>query len=895
MNRTMIHVACRLIRLARLMVAMRRDEIERRIKSRRHDLDDDSLARIVDCIDGMKVNKRQLAAVKWVQNKSLDLPGGMDDFDNAMKIIDMSGLDYNTFDSPKDVIEKNSKTHEKIQEKALLKKFNHRTESAFKDRKKLGDNVFVYRVENSRDGQLAVRHAVDATFGGDRNPWCLVSRKSNFSEEQLEELASMTDEQKKKIGYDEKNDLSIAWTYWKKYGGYPKRIAFKGDRLLGMCAGHNGDDIPSWWDENNKVTIGIPGCDVEDDQEFIRRYFPRLKSEAELKGMLFANVDDESWWNENNNRQLESFIRESKFTDGEFSVLSRSKNAMIRENVALNPNIPGSILEELSYDENHDVARTAWLNPSMPSGVVEKFMHGMLDRMSSGKIKRNDDGNEFEEIRNDKDEEEYLKIKRFNDTLRFGNLPDDIVKYVLENGGTNDRCRIAENPNIKKDVLEHLLTDYDANVILAAAANSQTTKDMICGMLRGLPPGRDFNFIVWRLIVEKKLPKKIMPECVEKSRYDGEIIRRILGEENVTMKDVEKITGVIPDEVIPRLCHVFTSASGKVPRSFLKKILPSMELEDKSGMALTTKSSEMIDILLETSGGNKAICKNIICNETANSDQIRRAMQCFGNRPDYVLNGLSFNPNTPMDVIEKFEEQFDQAMIHRICQFNKNLSQDFIDSHMDDCLDDICMNPSIGRETALKAIDMLYKHHNHYNTHYSVSEIVQNVSSLTAEDLNRIAEKEQNGMPVEYLDDDDNIMNDIYSSLCERDAGSVKALLTSTHINEALFYMMIHDNDMPFEIHKVFAEAMADPALGGYISNRIGMFSYDDDESLSLAAANPKLFKGILEKLAEDGGRLTRLAVANNKSTPTEVLDEILAEDPDMEVARAAIHNLSTP
>lgn len=91
----------------------------------------------------------------------------------------------------------------------------------FSQKKKYKKGVVIYRVEDSKAGQAAVRKIVDAHWGVDANPWCLITRKKGQN----------------------------AWAYWKGYSYYPKHIAFQNGKLLAFCA--NDQDWPAWWDRQD--------------------------------------------------------------------------------------------------------------------------------------------------------------------------------------------------------------------------------------------------------------------------------------------------------------------------------------------------------------------------------------------------------------------------------------------------------------------------------------------------------------------------------------------------------------------------------------------------------------------------------------------------------------------
>ena len=89
----------------------------------------------------------------------------------------------------------------------------------FSQKKQYPNGVVIYRVQQSKAGHDAVRKIVDAYWGKDANPWCLISRNED------------------------------SWHYWTYYTGYPKHIAFQNGKLLAFCAA-SGPSI-NWWDRTD--------------------------------------------------------------------------------------------------------------------------------------------------------------------------------------------------------------------------------------------------------------------------------------------------------------------------------------------------------------------------------------------------------------------------------------------------------------------------------------------------------------------------------------------------------------------------------------------------------------------------------------------------------------------
>jgi hypothetical protein len=121
--------------------------------------------------------------------------------------------------------------------------FNPDNESAFFNKKELGDGIVVYRVKDDKSGMFAVRKAIDSDWGYDSNPWCLAARKEG--------------------------SLDRACEFWNKYNAIPKSIAFKNGKLHAFTA--TSDQLTcQWWNRNDKSSESIPYTTASDDPEFLK-------------------------------------------------------------------------------------------------------------------------------------------------------------------------------------------------------------------------------------------------------------------------------------------------------------------------------------------------------------------------------------------------------------------------------------------------------------------------------------------------------------------------------------------------------------------------------------------------------------------------------------------------
>ena len=91
----------------------------------------------------------------------------------------------------------------------------------FSQKQQLEKGVIIYKVQDSKQGQNAVRKVVDICWGYDANPWCLISRNADYDSEK----------------------------FWSQYNAYPKHIAFQNGQLLAFCANRNKKAC--WWDRQD--------------------------------------------------------------------------------------------------------------------------------------------------------------------------------------------------------------------------------------------------------------------------------------------------------------------------------------------------------------------------------------------------------------------------------------------------------------------------------------------------------------------------------------------------------------------------------------------------------------------------------------------------------------------
>ena len=436
MNRN-VRIAKQLVRIARILVAFNRNELEKQLKKKRSDLDEKSLKEYLDCLEKMDA-KEQKVALYWINKKRLILPEDLSKFQDAMNLINKQHLDFQKFDGPMEVINRDDKSTIRIKSQDI--NFNPSTEKAFSHPYNAGDGVVIYNVEDSKEGQLAVRKAIDVNWGYDKNPWCLAARKEGFDQDEINELS---EEQAEKLGFYSDDVLAVAWRYWNHYKAYPKRIAFKNGKLLAFSAGDEKQHV-EWWDKNDESHNAIPESNAVDDIEF-------LKKHGKINLL------------ENNNASPE-MIEE----------LAEDEDKDVRKEVVYNPKTPVEVLRKLAEDEDKDVRKEVAYNPKTPVEVLRKLAGDEDKDVRWGAIRNpNIPADILRELAEDKDERMRYEV------ARNPNTPIDILRKLADDEDRNVRQGVAENPNASAEVLRKLAEDEEKRVRIAVASNPNTPVDIL--------------------------------------------------------------------------------------------------------------------------------------------------------------------------------------------------------------------------------------------------------------------------------------------------------------------------------------------------------------------------------------------------------------------------------
>ena len=343
-----IRIAKQLVRIARILVAFNRNELEKQLKKKRSDLNESSLKEHLDCLDEMNA-KEQKVALHWIGKKTLTLPEDLSKFNNAMNLINKQHLDFQKFDDPMEVLNRDDKSTLKIRSQDEV--FNPATEKTFSHPYNAGDGVIIYEVEDSKEGQKAVRRAMDFYFGYDKNFWCLASRDKGFDQDEIDNLSH---EQAEKLGFYSDDALAVAWDYWKENSAYPKRIAFKNGKLFAFSAGKHKQHV-EWWDRDDDSHYDIPESNAVDNIEFLKKYGKINLAESNNAS---PEIVDELVGDEDEDVRYE--VAKHPNTPADILMkLAEDKDVDVRWEVVHNPNAPVEALRKLAKDEDINVRESA--------------------------------------------------------------------------------------------------------------------------------------------------------------------------------------------------------------------------------------------------------------------------------------------------------------------------------------------------------------------------------------------------------------------------------------------------------------------------------------------------------------------------------------------------------
>lgn len=227
------------------------------LEKKRPDLDaEKALAEL----DKFNSPRKEKAALHWTILGTIQLP--QDDYkvEDALSVAAKAKVDPLKYRSPLGLIE----SHKNI--RPTRKPIDPDTVPELYGKRDEGDGIAIYEVDDSREGQLAMRRIIDTHWGEDANPGCLPAREEpeetydfgvwrHWKEEETRKAGGSADVYALAFQYEletgkkphvEGSDLRKAWKWWQLYSALPKLVAFKNGKLLAFMAteGLNEENDP---------------------------------------------------------------------------------------------------------------------------------------------------------------------------------------------------------------------------------------------------------------------------------------------------------------------------------------------------------------------------------------------------------------------------------------------------------------------------------------------------------------------------------------------------------------------------------------------------------------------------------------------------------------------------
>ena len=334
--------------------------------------------------------KVEKIAAHWLLGGHIILPEDNYKILDAIRISEQEHFDPMRFDDPNEILAKYT-----IRETTAERRINPDTVPEFSNKVNYHNGITVYTVDDTEEGQAAVRSIIDTHWGEDANPWCLAARteNQNFDEDEYE--------------YEDETepDLTQAWEYWSNtYNAVDKRIAFRNGKLLAFCA--SDDDTNTWWDREDHAHEGIPYTTKQHGNTFVYIYNETTGQSIKIKETLSDGTLRE--WYENGQ------LKYGELPDG--TQRDWYENGLLKSET-----LPDGTKREWSDGTIFEGFET------MPDGILR-------GKHNQGKIEQRSDGQRhgqllFEQLPDG-------TTHRWNDKgqLLIENLPDGTARTYYESG-----------------------------------------------------------------------------------------------------------------------------------------------------------------------------------------------------------------------------------------------------------------------------------------------------------------------------------------------------------------------------------------------------------------------------------------------------------------------------
>jgi hypothetical protein len=257
-----------------------RSEYENTISKNRPDLVRDGLVsktidNMFDFIDGLNVpgdkkRKYERITTKWLATSNVKLAEDQFKITDAINLAERFKLDLFSYNNPNEIIEAYAgKVKKKPLDPNKVKEFSEGVTTNEKH------GITEHVVEDTKEGQQAVRDIIDSHWGKKSNPWCVTQTSDSdigyaeintledaksFAKEKRSEGATVTIKKLKEPGregyyyqvnYENKTKGKLteeSWEQWVNYGDKPKSIVFQNGKLLALKANN------LYWDRMDNDT-----------------------------------------------------------------------------------------------------------------------------------------------------------------------------------------------------------------------------------------------------------------------------------------------------------------------------------------------------------------------------------------------------------------------------------------------------------------------------------------------------------------------------------------------------------------------------------------------------------------------------------------------------------------
>ncbi len=263
----------------------------------------DSVFDWLETTDIKKRSKYEKMAMHYMAKGYLILPEDGYKVIEAERLATIKKIDPFYVGNPNEIIEKYAGTVKGV-------RTNPDTVKEFSNKKDLGNGVVTYDVEQTKEGQIAVRKVIDTHFGKKSNPWCLAAR-SDRAEQEFQEFSDKDEADRyvddlKGRGYKtevfqtesegtyevygdlmfkpgDNRELDDAYRMWKKYqeGGKGYQIVFTDGKLS-----HFRDGIGTYWDrlDDSSDYIGKKLSDIKLEDGFTQERELNVNTGEEVLG-----------------------------------------------------------------------------------------------------------------------------------------------------------------------------------------------------------------------------------------------------------------------------------------------------------------------------------------------------------------------------------------------------------------------------------------------------------------------------------------------------------------------------------------------------------------------------------------------------------------------------------